>query len=245
MNQKYTLILLTCCLTLSCNTNKLIEKYESENLIVEQLTDHTFRHITYLETQSYGKVSCNGMIVVDNGEAIIIDTPSGDADSKELIDWVESRLNCKVKAVVATHFHIDCLGGLNEFHKRNIPSYASQMTLKLAREDEAAIPQNGFEDHLELQVGTKKLINAFLGGGHTVDNIVSYFPEDMVLFGGCLVKSMGAGKGNLADADVEAWSNTTYKVKEKFDKAEIVIPGHGEHGGVELLDYTIEKFADL
>lgn len=232
------------CLLLSCNTNKLIEKYESKTLIVEQLTPHTFRHLTFLETQSFGKVGCNGMIVANQGEAIIIDTPSSDADSKELIDWVENKLNCRVKAVIATHFHIDCLGGLDEFHRRNIPSYANQLTKKLARQDEVTVPQKGFEKNLELQVGKQTLISTFLGGGHTRDNIVCYFPEDKVLFGGCLIKSMGAGKGNLADADVDAWSDTVRKVKEQFGKAKVVIPGHGEPGGVELLDYTIEKFAD-
>ncbi|KAA3623203.1 MAG: subclass B1 metallo-beta-lactamase, partial [Bacteroidetes bacterium] len=105
------------------------------------------------------------------------------------------------------------------------------------------IPQNGFEESLELTVGKMKLINAYCGGGHTHDNIVCYVPDDEVLFGGCLIKAVGAGKGFLGDADVENWSKTVSKVKEQFGEAKIVIPGHGKCGGTELLDYTIEKFA--
>jgi len=31
-------------------------------------------------------------------------------------------------------------------------------------------------------------------------------------------------------------------VKEKYPKVKTVIPGHGQTGGIELLDYTINLF---
>ncbi len=237
------LLWLISCLSFGCSTIKLAENYHSETLKIERLSDNTFNHISYLETETYGKVACNGMVVAQKGEAIIVDTPPDDASSEELINWVERELKCKVKAVVGTHFHDDCLGGLEAFHNRNIPSYALNKTLELANTSWVPIPQNGFEESLELKVGKLKVINAYLGGGHTHDNIVSYVPGDQVLFGGCLIKAEGAGKGFLGDADVDNWSNTVSKVKEKFGDAKIVIPGHGKYGGTELLDYTIEKFA--
>ncbi|MEZ4957420.1 MAG: hypothetical protein R2825_27935 [Saprospiraceae bacterium] len=97
--------------------------------------------------------------------------------------------------VVVTHFHDDCLGGLNEFHNKQIPSYTSFKTIELAKLEDNPEPLNGFDDYLELKVGNKKVINQFLGEGHTKDNIVSYFPAEKVLFGGCLIKTLGASKG--------------------------------------------------
>jgi len=228
----------------SCNTSERDNAvYESDNLRIEQLTPHTFVHISYLETNDYGKVPCNGMVVIDNGEAIIFDTPTNDAVSKELIAWVEEKAKAIVKKVVITHFHVDCLGGLQAFHNRNIPSYANELTIQLARENEVeTLPTNGFENLMELEVGGKKVMNEHLGEGHTRDNIICYFPTDKVMFGGCLIKSNGAGKGNLADANVEEWSNTVEKIKTKYKDAQIIIPGHGKTGGVGLLDYTIAKF---
>ena len=59
-----------------------------------------------------------------------------------------------------------------------------------------------------------------------------------------MVKSVGASKGNLADANVKEWANTIRKVKKAFPKAKYVIPGHGQYGNAELLDYTIELFSE-
>lgn len=226
----------------SCKTQKFISKYESSNLKVEKLTNHTYRHISYLSTEDFGKVNCNGMIVADGGEAIIFDTPTNDTDSKELIDWVNNTLKCKVVGIVVTHFHTDCLGGLQEFHTRHIPSYASVKTIELARADSVQIPQIGFEKYMELRVGGKKVVNEFFGEGHTVDNIVSYFPDEKVLFGGCLIKELGATKGYLGDANVNDWSQTVQAVKSRYEKAKLIIPGHGKPGSVDLLDYTIKLF---
>lgn len=103
-------------------------------------------------------------------------------------------------------------------------------------------PQIGFETYLEIEVGNKKVFNEYFGEGHTTDNIVSYFPNDEVLFGGCLIKTLGASKGYVGDANVLEWSNTVKAVNSKYGSAKIIIPGHGKPGGSELLDYTIELF---
>lgn len=217
--------------------------YESENLQIQQISSHTFLHVSYLNTDDFGKVACNGMIVIDENEALVFDTPANEEASKELITWLTKEQNTDVKAVVATHFHWDCLGGLNEFHINGIPSYASHKTIELAKEAGYPIPENGFKLKMNLQAGNLKVINQYLGEGHTKDNFVSYVPSDRVIFGGCMIKSLGAGKGNLEDATIEDWSETVSKVKSTFPETITVIPGHGHIGGTELLDYTIEMFS--
>ena len=218
--------------------------YESDNLKVEKLTAHTFVHVSYLETQDYGKVPCNGMVVIHKGEAVVFDTPTNIVASDELINWIENQDGAEVKAVVATHFHDDCLGGLEAFHRKNIASYATKLTKDMAEDRGVPVPQNGFESHLELMIGGKKVISEFLGEGHTRDNIIGYLASDKVMFGGCLIKSDGAGKGNLNDANTKEWSNTVERLKAKYPDVEVVIPGHGDSGGIQLLDYTIDLFKE-
>ena len=244
MTRRLLPLLLMLSFFVSCKTAKnILPTYESENLKIEQLSPHTFVHISYLETNDYGKVACNGMLVIDNGEAIVFDTPTNDAVSNELIQWVENVAKATVKKVVVTHFHVDCLGGLQAFHDKGIPSYANQLTINLAKENKVStLPNNGFTTSTALKVGNENVMNEHLGEGHTRDNIICYFPKDKVMFGGCLIKAQGAGKGNLADANVQEWSNTVEKIKLKYKDAEFIIPGHGKIGGKELLDYTITKF---
>ena len=60
-----------------------------------------------------------------------------------------------------------------------------------------------------------------------------------------MIKELGAGNGNLEDANVDEWSATVRKAKSAYPEAQIVIPGHGKIGGTDLLDYTIEMFAEM
>jgi len=225
-----------------CNAPKTGYIYASETLKIKQISQHTFIHTSFLMTNDFGKVGCNGMIVVNQGEALVFDTPVNDKDSKELIDWIRKVLIAEPKGIVATHFHYDCLGGLNEFHSQGIPSHANFQTIELAMAKKYPVPQHSFENSLELKLGEFIIENEFLGAGHTEDNIICYFPLDQVLFGGCLIKSMGAGKGNLEDANTDEWSRTISRIKEKFPDVVTIIPGHGISGGPELLEYTKELF---
>ncbi|HQU55050.1 MAG TPA: subclass B1 metallo-beta-lactamase, partial [Saprospiraceae bacterium] len=212
--------------------------YQTESLAIVQLSNQVYQHISYLQTETFGHVPCNGMIVMDHQEAIVFDTPTDEKSSNELIQWIELNLHSNIKAVVPTHFHEDCLGGLNAFHEMDIPSYANEKTIEFARANEYAIPENGFTDTLSLLVGQARVYLYFPGEGHTRDNIVAYFPHEKALFGGCLVKTMNASKGFLGDANTASWSASTDHVLKKYPEVQLVIPGHGKSGGAELLSYT-------
>lgn len=240
---KYLFALCLITLTWGCKTTqKAGLVYQTESLMIKKIAPHTYVHISFLQTESFGKVDCNGMVVLDAQEAIILDTPPNDTVSLELIRWIEHAQQSHVKAIVPTHFHADCLGGLDAFHQQGVPSYAHHKTIELAADQAVAVPQKGFEGGQELMVGRKKVQLFFPGEGHTRDNIVAYFPDEKVLFGGCLIKALGAGEGYLGDANMEAWSASVQQVKAQFSSAKIVIPGHGKVGDTALLDYTIQLF---
>lgn len=237
----FLFFLFSSCSKQILESQKQYTTYESKNLTIIKLSENVYQHISYLQTDDFGKVPCNGMIVVDNGEAAVFDTPTDAESSKELIEFLLSR-NLKIKSVTATHFHEDCIGGLDEFHKIGVPSYANKMTIDLLKEETKNIPQNEIGKEFTLKVGNKKVFLNYFGEGHTKDNIVAYFPDEKILFGGCLLKEMDATKGYLGDANENAWSETLTKLKEKYPDIQTVIPGHGERGGMELVDYTITLF---
>jgi len=102
---------------------------------------------------------------------------------------------------------------------------------------------NIFEKSISIPVGNTTVESIFLGEGHTKDNTVGWIADEKILFGGCMVKSIGASKGNVKDANIDEWANTIQKVKEKYPNVKTVVPGHGKIGDVSLLDYTIELFS--
>jgi metallo-beta-lactamase class B len=219
------------------------ETFTSDILVVTQVAPNAFVHTTFLQTNDFGYVPCNGLIVRNGNEAFVFDTPTTDAGSEALLKWIADSLQCEVKGVIPTHFHDDCLGGLAAFHAKGIPSYASEKTLPLAQSDSvAALPQQTFRENIRIPVGKTFVSAAYFGEGHTRDNVVGYFPDEHVLFGGCMVKEIDASKGYLGDANVGEWSATVEKVKAAYPEAKVVVPGHGASGTAALLDYTIGLF---
>lgn len=218
------------------------EVYKSNDLVITQIAENSFEHTSFLQTNDFGNVPCNGLIVRNSNEAVVFDTPTNDKSSEELIKWIQETLHCKINAIIPTHFHNDCLGGLKAFDGNNIPSYAYFKTIELAKENGFIVAKNAFTDSLILKVGGETIIAKFFGEGHTRDNIVGYFPAEHILFGGCLIKELDAGKGYLGDANVADWSGTVESVKKKYPDVKIVVPGHGAYGDKKLLDYTIRLF---
>lgn len=241
------LIIAIAITNLNCSSRKQDdfkpkEVYKTHDLVVTQIAENAFVHVSFLQTKDFGNVACNGLIVRGNDEAIVFDTPTNDKSSEELIKWIRGTLHCKITAIIPTHFHNDCLGGLKAFDENNIPSYANFKTIELAKENNFTVPKNNFRDSLILKVGTEKVIARFFGEGHTKDNVIGYFPSENVMFGGCLIKESGANKGYLGDANEAAWPGTVSKIKKEYPNVKIIVPGHGKWGNKELLDYTIDLF---
>jgi metallo-beta-lactamase class B len=78
---------------------KTKEVYKSDNLIITQISENTFIHTSFKQTNDFGNVPCNGLVIRNNNEAIVFDTPTHDKDAEELIKWINEKLHSKIKAV--------------------------------------------------------------------------------------------------------------------------------------------------
>ncbi len=215
----------------------------SDDLQIIQISQSVYIHKSFTNSEQFGRYSSNGLIFINNEEVLIADTPPSVNQSEVLLKWISDK-NLKVKAVVVNHHHEDALGGLEVFQKRNIQTYGYVGTTELAEEDGFLSPTNTFSDSMMVSIGNEPVKAFYFGEAHTSDNIVLWLPNEHILFGGCMIKSLGSGKGNLADANVEEWSKTVQKVKNYFRDIKLVIPGHGNYGETDLLDYTIEMFRE-
>jgi glyoxylase-like metal-dependent hydrolase (beta-lactamase superfamily II) len=184
----------------------------------------------------------NGMIYVNKGEAIIVSTPPSDNATTELINWTKKQLKAKIIGYVIDRWHPDAMEGLDIVQKKGIKSYSYELTKTIAKKKGLPIPNIGFDPKLELKVGNEKIICHYFGPAHTSDGIVVWIPKEKILFGGNEIRNYGGWIGNIGDANLNEWSKTIEKVKKEYGNAEIVIPGHGKHGGAELIDYTINLY---
>jgi metallo-beta-lactamase class B len=217
----------------------------SDDVTVRKLAKGVWLHTTYFDIGDFRNVPANGLIVIDEKCAMMIDLPWTDKQAGVLFDWVSREHKAVIQKVVPTHFHIDCAGGLAEAHRRGAESFALRKTVELLKKENKTVPQNWFTGQISLSYGESRIVLAFLGGGHTVDNIVVWIPSKQILFAGCLIKSLNAKNiGNIEDADLAAYPTTLRKVKETFPDAKIVVPGHGRPGGLELINHTITLCKD-
>lgn len=212
----------------------------SEDLSLKKISENTYLHISFHSFPNFGRFSSNGLVFSNNGKAFLFDTPISDSLTVLLVSWIQDSLNLEIVGFVPGHWHNDCMGGLSFLQKLGIESYANQKTIEIAKEQNLSTPSIGFEDSLFLHLDKKQINLYFLGAGHSLDNIVIWIPSEKVLFGGCMIRDINSqGLGNKADGDVEEWPKTISRLNEKFPEAKIIIPGHGNIGGTELLQHTI------
>jgi metallo-beta-lactamase class B len=122
----------------------------SDDIELIQLSEKAYVHVSVSEIEGFGKVSSNGLLFVNGDEAFLFDTPATNSQTETLVKWITDSLSTKVSTFVPTHWHDDCLGGLEFLHRKGIKSYANQMTIDLAKANEKAVPQYAFVDSLRL-----------------------------------------------------------------------------------------------
>ena len=109
--------------------------YKTENLIIKKISPHVYVHISFLDTNDYGKVACNGMLVINENKGVVFDTPTDNKSSIELINFVTHKLKSEIIGIIPTHFHEDCVGGIQTFEEKNIPTYITKQTAVLLKKN--------------------------------------------------------------------------------------------------------------
>ncbi len=244
--RKFGLVLVCVGLLLgSCQSTPVAPQAEavevSEDIVLHPIAEGVWVHTTYFDVPGSGRCPANGLVVIDGEEALLVDLPWTDEQTGVLCDWIAENHGAAVKVVVPTHFHQDCMGGLAEAHRRGATSWASDKTVALARQKGLPVPRLPFRVRAALRCGSTVAYATTHGPGHSIDNIVVWLPKQKILFGGCLVKSLDAESlGNTQDGDLQAYPTTLQRVRAAYPQAKIVVPGHGQWGGPELIDYTLK-----
>jgi metallo-beta-lactamase class B len=216
------------------------------NLVVDEdihlihLRDSVYMHVTWDNSESYGRFSSNGMVIIRNGSAILVDTPMDKDKTERLVNYLEQQMSVTVEKLIPGHYHDDCMGGMPYLHERGVLSIANILTAEKCRLLGQVVPQMPFIGSFSFDHYGEPIECRYFGGGHTEDNIVVWLPRQKILFGGCLVKSAeSSSMGNVADAMMDDWDETIRKIIAEYPDIDIIVPGHGNTGGKELLTHTI------
>lgn len=210
------------------------------DVYVQRVVSGVWRHVSYRRFPEAGFVPSNGLVVEGALGALIVDTAWNPEQTASILDWVRANIG-PIRALIVTHAHDDRLGGLAEAHRHEIPSYALSKTVESAAKQDWPAIEHGVTSGFPLDglgVGGEVF---YPGAAHTVDNATVWLREARVLVGGCLVRSAAAtSMGYTGDGDLENWPRAVTALQERYPNIRIVVPGHGDPGGQELLTHTLE-----
>jgi metallo-beta-lactamase class B len=158
-----------------------------------------------------------------------------------------------ITEVIDTNYHPDRAGGNATFKSIGAKIISTEMTRDLMRSGWEGVvawtrkavpsypallpvlPDTVYPGDFALQGGHVRAI--YLGPSHTRDGIFVYFPEEKVLYGGCILKEQ---LGNLDYADLAEYPKTLRKLQQLNLGFTTIIAGHySPIHGPELIDRYI------
>jgi len=213
----------------------------AKSIQIRNLTEGVWVHTSTYTYPNAVKFPSNGLIVQDGEELILIDTAWGELQTLELLEAIESQINLPVTTAIVTHAHGDRAAGVDVLESVGIEVTSHPLTQRITKEHGLPVPNNIFNNLTTPRSTAKagKLEVIFPGPAHAMDNILVWLPDEKILFGGCAIRAISAtSAGNTAHGDIESWIKVMKFLRSQYKSATTVIPGHGEVGGIELIDHT-------
>lgn len=229
----FLMVNLALCFQLSAQSDKPALK-------ISHLVGDFYVYTTY---QVYENVRfpSNSMYLVTEVGVVMFDTPWNTSQCEPLLDSIATRHKKEVVLSISTHYHEDRTAGLRFLASKGVQTYASKRTLDLCRQFGREESKFYFENDTTFNLGGYLFQTSYSGAGHTKDNIVIWFPQANILYGGCLIKSTEATTlGNIADADLKEWPGTLLRLKKKFPNPAFIVPGHQAWQSKRSIDHTLE-----
>jgi hydroxyacylglutathione hydrolase len=185
-----------------------------------------------------GMLACNCSILGDEstGDAIVIDPGDEIARVRGILD----KHNLRVKCIVATHAHIDHVGGIEKLqratgapvlmHEADLPLYenlAMQAAWLGVAPPNAAVVDQFLRAGDVVRAGTISL-DVFPTPGHSPGSLSLYLPgKDSRIFSGDTLFKESIGRTDLWGGDMEQILRSIRDVLLKFPDETPVFPGHG------------------
>lgn len=208
-------------------------------LEIAHLTGDFYIYTTYSDYKGT-RYPANGMYVITSAGAVIIDSPWDTTQFQPLLDSIKARHNTDAVMCLATHFHDDRTGGLAYYASKGIKTYTTRKTDSLSAIHDMKRAEFLIGRDTIFQIGQHRFQVVYPGQGHAPDNIVVWFENARVLYGGCLIKSTDdTHLGNLADASVEDYATTIQNVVQRCPDPRYVIPGHKGWHDAGSLQHTL------
>jgi glyoxylase-like metal-dependent hydrolase (beta-lactamase superfamily II) len=205
----------------------------------------------------------NIVAVLDAGEALLVDTRTTHRQAAEIVDDLRALGSPRVAIVVNTHGHFDHAFGNHVFRPAVI--WGHERCVTMIREtgerqrgetmaefpdlvaDLAAVqldpPDRTFSDRALVELGRRSVELAYLGRGHTDNDIVVRVADANVVCAGDLLENAAApyfGDGYPLD-----WPATAAAILELTDESTVVVPGHGGHAGRPFVEASVTAFRDV
>jgi glyoxylase-like metal-dependent hydrolase (beta-lactamase superfamily II) len=199
----------------------------------------------------YPVLDVNVTLIVGDGEALVVDTLSGDGQARELAEALR-RITPVPPAVVNTHHHFDHWYGNQTLARDGAGPFwahqesAHQMKVhgerlrrdlvarfrdndpELAAEIEAARllpPTRVVHQGATLDVGGRRVELRHLGRGHTAGDLVVLVPDGNVVLAGDLVEE--GAPPSFSDSYPLQWPDTVAALIGLLAEDTVVVPGHG------------------
>ncbi len=208
---------------------------------ITKIDDGVWIHTSYYVYPSGIKFPSNGLIIKEGLELTLIDTAWGELQTVNLLKSIALEINLPVTKAVITHAHSDRAAGVDFLESVGIEVYSHPLTKQFTIEQGSPVPDRIFKglDEAGTSISFGSFEVTFPGAGHTLDNLMVWLPKKRILFGGCAIRAMSfKSAGNTAHGDIHSWLQVIKRSKDKYVEAKVVVPGHGEFGGVELLEHT-------
>ena len=238
----------------------------SDDLYFNKITDSTYMITHYFPYWGGNGL----FVLLPNNKGVLIDTPYEITGTESLLNWISNNFGNLELTAIVTGFHQDNLGGNELLISNGMNVYGADLTKQLVEEQGDSLksvlvsmvkdnenkkyfesysnlklvpPNITFPIHegLRLEIENETFEVYFPGESHTIDNTVVYLHKSKILFGGCMIKGyMYKEPGYMGYANMDEWPKSIEKVIQRFPDCKLVVPGHGDYGGQDILTHSLK-----